>query len=189
MVRWTRVRRIIAGCVVVAWLMTTTGCFGPFNLTKNVYHWNSGLKGSGEVNEKWMKELVFFGMIVVPVYMFSALLDAFVFNSIQFWTGENPVKATLLEQGGATHVVYVGDTTVKWATREDGAVVTYERKGSRERRATIVPALSGYRLVDEQGHTLAQAQYQPDGSLRVSNQDGHIVQEWSIEQFDNVAGR
>lgn len=152
--------------------MTSAGCFGPFNLTKSVYHWNSGIRGSGEVNDQWIKELVFFGMIEVPVYMFSALLDAFMFNSIQFWTGENPVKATLLEQDGVTHVAHVGDTTVKWATREDGAVVTYEREGSLERRATIVAALSGTRLVDEQGHTLAEAQYQPDGSIRLSNRMG-----------------
>lgn len=84
---------IVSSLVVIS-LMTGTGCFGPFNLTKNVYHWNNGIKGSGEVNEKWMKEIVFFGMIVIPVYMFSALLDAFVFNAIQFWSGTNPVKAT-----------------------------------------------------------------------------------------------
>ena len=40
-----------------------------------------------------MKEFVFFSMIIIPVYMFSALLDAFIFNSIQFWSGGNPVKA------------------------------------------------------------------------------------------------
>ena len=47
------------------------------------------------MNDKWMKEFVFFGMIVVPVYMFSALLDAFIFNSIQFWSGDNPIKSRI----------------------------------------------------------------------------------------------
>jgi hypothetical protein len=50
----------------------STACFGPFNLTKSVYHWNSGIKGSGEVNGKWMKEFVFFGIIIIPVYMLQA---------------------------------------------------------------------------------------------------------------------
>lgn len=189
MIGRTSWKRVIAAGVVVAFLTTSTACFGPFNLTKNVYHWNSGIKGSGEVNDKWMKELVFFGMIVVPVYMFSALLDAFIFNSIQFWTGENPVKATLLEQDGMTRVAHVGDTTVKWATREDGALVTYERRGSIERRATIAAAPSGYRLADEHGHMLAEAQYQPDGSIVLLDQDCQVVQQWSVEQLGKLAAR
>jgi hypothetical protein len=68
----------------MCFMTVSTAYYGLFNLTKNVYHWNSGIKGSGEGNDKWIKEFVFFGMIVVPVYMFSALLDAFIFNSIQF---------------------------------------------------------------------------------------------------------
>jgi len=77
-------RTVLTGFVIVSFLTVTSACYGPFNLTRNVYHWNSNIKGSGEVNEKWTKEIVFFGMIVIPVYMFSALLDAFIFNSIQF---------------------------------------------------------------------------------------------------------
>ncbi|MDE3051568.1 MAG: DUF3332 family protein, partial [Nitrospirota bacterium] len=42
-----------------SFLTVTTGCYGPFNLTRSVYHWNSIIKGSSEVNEKWMKEFVF----------------------------------------------------------------------------------------------------------------------------------
>lgn len=81
-------------------LTGNAACDDPLNLTKNVYHRNSGIKGSGEVSEKWIKELVFFGMIVVPAYMFSVLLDAFIFNSIQFWSGDNPVSAFELGDDG-----------------------------------------------------------------------------------------
>jgi hypothetical protein len=70
--------------VLGSFLTRTTACYGPFNLTRSVYHWNSNIKGSCEVNEKSMKEFVFFGMIILSVYMFSALLDAFIFNSIRF---------------------------------------------------------------------------------------------------------
>ena len=48
----------------------------PINMTKNAHHWNSGIKGSGEMNDKWMKEFVLFGMVVVSVYKFTALMDA-----------------------------------------------------------------------------------------------------------------
>lgn len=63
----TIVRRSIAIAVMVSLMSVTSACYGPFNLTRNVYHWNSGIKGSGEISDKWMKEFVFFGMIVIPV--------------------------------------------------------------------------------------------------------------------------
>src|SRR6476660_6396561 len=114
--------RFMISLVLVTCVTAITACYGPFNMTRNVYHWNSGIKGSGEVNEKWMKEIVFFGMIVIPVYMFSALLDAFVFNAIQFWTGSNPVKVT---QGpdGFPQEVKSGESTIQfsWSTERRSA--------------------------------------------------------------------
>jgi hypothetical protein len=136
----TLINRIIAAMVGGNVLTVTTACYGPFNLTRNVYQWNSGIKGSGEVNDKWVKEFVFFGMIVVPVYMFSALLDGFIFNSIQFRSGDNPIKATALSADGATRVVRLRGMTMTAMKTESGETVTYERNGIVERRARIVPS-------------------------------------------------
>ncbi|NJL17801.1 MAG: DUF3332 family protein [Nitrospira sp.] len=120
--------RVVATTVLLGFMTVSTACYGPFNLTKNVYHWNSNVKGSGQVNDKWMKEIVFFGMLIVPAYMFSALLDTFIFNSMHFWTGESPIKAS--DRGGdGTQVTTVGETTIRWAPSKDGATVTYERHG------------------------------------------------------------
>jgi len=172
--------------VLVSFMGISTACYGPFNLTKNVYRWNSGIKGSGEVSEKWMKEFVFFGMIIVPVYMFSALLDAFIFNSIQFWSGDNPVKASELGDDGQTKVAQVGDLTMRWAATSEGATVTYERAGIVERRATIVSSATGYRLLDEKGMTLAEAEYAADGTLTVLDQDCQVVQRWTDDQLQVI---
>lgn len=92
-------RRLIATAVLAGFILLGVRCYGPFNLTRNVYHWNSGVKGSVEVKEKWMKEFAFFGMIVIPVYMFSTLLAALIFNLIPFRSGENPVKMSEGEDG------------------------------------------------------------------------------------------
>lgn len=178
--------RIVAGVVAICFMTVSTACYGPFNLTRNVYHWNSGIKGSGEVNDKWMKEFVFFGMIVIPVYMFSALLDAFIFNSIQFWSGDNPIKASDLGRDGQTKVVRLGDATVRWTPMEEGATVTYERNGVVERRATIVTGATGYRLVDEAGTTLAEAQYGADGTVTWLNRDCQVVQRWTEDQLRSI---
>lgn len=188
MKRKTMIHRIVAAIVMGSFLTATTACFGPFNLTRNVYHWNSGIKGSGEVSDKWMKELVFFGMIIIPVYMFATLLDAFVFNSIQFWTGDNPVKGTDAGGDGATRVVRLGGVTVTMAESDQGATVTYERNGIVERRATIETSATGYRLIDETGVLLAEAEKGQDGSVTLLDRDCQVVGRWSPDQLMALAG-
>ncbi|OAI46417.1 hypothetical protein AYO43_06335 [Nitrospira sp. SCGC AG-212-E16] len=180
--------RIVTAIVVGTLLTVTTACFGPFNLTRSVYHWNSNIKGSGEVNEKWMKEFVFLGMIIIPVYMFSALLDAFIFNSIQFWTGGNPIKANDAGDNGATRVVRLGGLTVTMAETDRGTTVTYERNGIVERRGTIETSKTGYRLINETGVLLAEAEMGRDGSVTLLDRDCQVVRQWSSGQLLALAG-
>ena len=179
-------RRIVAVTVLLGFMMMSTACYGPFNLTKNVYHWNSNVKGSGQVNDKWMKEIVFFGMLIIPAYMFSALLDMFIFNSMHFWTGESPIKASNMGSDG-TKVTTLGDTTIRWIPLEDGATVIYERAGVVEHRATIVASSTGYRLVDEHGTLLSEAEYSAEGGVRLLNRDHQVLQQWSEAQLRAIA--
>lgn len=179
-------QRTIAMVVLLSVMTMSTACYGPFNLTKNVYRWNSNVKGNGQVNDKWMKEIVFFGMLIVPAYMFSALLDTFIFNSMHFWTGESPIKESDLGSDG-TKVATVGETTIRWTPLEDGAMVSFERHGIVERRATIVASATGYRLVDEQGNLLSEAEYAADGTVRLLNGECQVVKELSREQLRTIA--
>ncbi len=179
-------QRTIAMVVLLSVMTMSTACYGPFNLTKNVYRWNSNVKGNGQVNDKWMKEIVFFGMLIVPAYMFSALLDTFIFNSMHFWTGESPIKESDLGSDG-TKVATVGETTIRWTPLEDGAMVSFERHGIVERRATIVASATGYRLVDEQGNLLSEAEYAADGMVRLLNGECQVVKELSREQLRTIA--
>jgi Domain of unknown function (DUF3332) len=184
----TLINRIVAAIVMGSFLTVTTACYGPFNLTRNVYNWNSNIKGSGEVNEKWMKEFVFFGMIIIPVYMFSTLLDAFIFNSIQFWSGSNPVKANDAGGDGATRVVQLGEVTVTMAESDRGATVTYKRNGLIERRAIIETSATGYRLIDETGVLLAEAEKRQDGSVTLLDRNCQVVRQWTSDQLLALAG-
>jgi hypothetical protein len=179
-------KTLVIGGVLACFMTATTACYGPFNLTKNVYHWNSGIKGSGEVSDKWMKEFVFFGMIIVPVYMFSALLDGFIFNSIQFWSGDNPVKAADLNRDGITKTAVFGETTIRWTQTDEGALVTYERHGTVERRATIISSGAGYRLIDEDGIVLAEAEYAADGAISILDSECRVVQRWTSDQLRSI---
>ena len=179
-------RRLVTAMVLMCFLTVSTACYGPFNLTKNVYHWNSNIKGSGQINDKWMKEIVFFGMLIIPAYMFSALLDTFIFNSMHFWTGESPIKASGTNSDG-TKMTTLGETTIRWTPSQDGATVTYERHGFVERRATIVAGATGYRLIGEDGHLLAEAEYDANGSVRLLDGACRMVNQWSRKELSAIA--
>ena len=82
-------KRTIAAIVLAGFLpLSTSGCFGTFQLTRKVYKFNREVSP-----DKWIRELTFLVMVVLPVYGFASFLDAVVFNSIEFWTGNNPVLA------------------------------------------------------------------------------------------------
>ena len=66
-------------------LLCQVSCYGPFNLTRSVHKWN------GEVDEKWGNEGIFLLCAFFPVYGLCILGDALIFNSIEFWGGENPI--------------------------------------------------------------------------------------------------
>jgi hypothetical protein len=127
-------------------------------------------------------------MIIIPVYMFSALLDAFVFNSIQFWSGSNPIKATDAGGDGAIRVVRLGGITVTMAESDRGTRVTYERNGIVERRAMIEPSATGYRLIDETGVLLAEAEKGQDGSVTLLDHDCQVVGRWTPDQLLALEG-
>ncbi len=82
----------LAGLLLVASL--TTACYGPFNATRNFHQWN------GSVSEnKWVDEGLFLipGCIVYPLCLAG---DSLIFNSIEFWGGENPIKLSAMNQSG-----------------------------------------------------------------------------------------
>lgn len=71
--------------LTLALLLGAGGCYGPFNLTRRLYHWN------GDVGGKWEQEFMFLLLVWAPVYAFTGLADSILFNSLEFWTGNNPV--------------------------------------------------------------------------------------------------
>ena len=68
--------------------MTLSSCIGSFGLTSSVMKWNN------QIGSKFLNELVFFAFWVLPVYEVTALADVLVINSIEFWSGRNPLTAS-----------------------------------------------------------------------------------------------
>ena len=71
----------------MAALLCSTSCVGPNNLFRSAATWNTEATES-----KWLNELIHIGMWIIPVYQFALLGDIWIFNSIEFWGGKNPIS-------------------------------------------------------------------------------------------------
>lgn len=75
----------VAVISALAGSMLFTSCIGSFQLTNKLLSWNR------TIGNKFVNELVFIAFWVLPVYEVSGLADFLVLNSIEFWSGTNPV--------------------------------------------------------------------------------------------------
>jgi hypothetical protein len=66
-----------------------TGCFGEFAATHSLWKWNAEVSDS-----KWLRWLVFLVLAILPVYGLFILADAIVINTIEFFSGDNPISHT-----------------------------------------------------------------------------------------------
>mgnify|MGYP005893289005 CR=1 FL=1 len=81
--RYFSVALILAACGSLLF----TSCIGRFALTDKVLTWNQ------QIGSKFVNELVFLAFWILPVYEVTSIADLLVINSIEFWSGNNPVHA------------------------------------------------------------------------------------------------
>lgn len=94
----------IALIMVIGYIQTS--CIGSFKLTNKIRTWNQKL------GNKFVNELVFLVLVVVQVYSISLLIDGLVLNTIEFWTGSNPMamnagehETKIVEQNGLKYQI------------------------------------------------------------------------------------
>lgn len=99
--------------------MLLPSCIGSFTLTNKLLTWNR------QIGNKFVNELVFFAFWVLPVYEVSALADVLVLNSIEFWSGSNPVASgtTVVEGNDGRYLVSVDKKGYTIKSETDGSEV------------------------------------------------------------------
>ncbi len=81
------IRKAVLGALAVPLLLVAGGCYGPFKLTCKLHHWN------GEATQdRWINEFIF--IVISPAYGVCTMVDAVVLNSIEWWSGKNPMDPT-----------------------------------------------------------------------------------------------
>ena len=82
-------KKIVISAAIAALMCTSlSSCMGQFALTKHLYAWNE------QISNKFVNELVFVAFWILPVYEVCGIADVLVLNSIEFWSGDNPMTAS-----------------------------------------------------------------------------------------------
>jgi len=123
-------------------------CYGKFPLTKKVYTWNGQATGSALVNN-----LLFWALLIIPVYELAGLGDAIILNLIEFWTGSNPMASA------------DGAPAIRAYAQADGSVII-ERAGQRyELRSVGTDRVE----VRQDGSLVGTAERAADGGLALED--------------------
>jgi hypothetical protein len=104
-------RRTAVLAVAAAGLVVTSGCFGSFQLTRKVYAWNKSVS-----SDKFVQELVFLGLNIIPIYGFAGFADAVFANTVEFWTGTNPVASARTQRPDGSALIQHGSTDASGKT-------------------------------------------------------------------------
>ncbi|MCE9669410.1 DUF3332 domain-containing protein [Myxococcus stipitatus] len=149
--------------------MHATGCFGSFKLTQKIWQFNKNISG-----EKFVQWLMFLVLVIIPVYELGALIDALIINSIEFWSGNNPVSSVEGEDDG-TRVVRLSPTDVLRMSR-DAASGVMRLELQREGEAPVIryfePLENGMAVRDDAGALLVRAEEAADGAVAVTDARG-----------------
>lgn len=78
---------IIVTVVALSASMMMQSCIGSFALFNKVKSWNE------HVGDKFVNEVVFVALWILPVYELCFSADLLILNSIEFWSGTNPALA------------------------------------------------------------------------------------------------
>lgn len=109
----------VAVVMALATSLLGTSCIGRFQLTNKLLSWNH------QVGNKFVNELVFFAFWILPVYEVSALADLLVLNSIEFWSGSNPVAQgkKMIDGKDGKYLVECDGKGYTITSQNDGSVV------------------------------------------------------------------
>lgn len=132
--------RPLAFAAALGLLSTQTGCFGKFGAVDALYSWNKGASSN-----KFVRWLVFFGLCVIPVYELFLIGDWLIFNSIEFWFGNNPIS------GGTADARVLEDGSVEIA--KNGS--TYRLVAESEKKIWLL----------KDGRRVGRAEMQEDGGF------------------------
>lgn len=153
--------KTILVCAALSGSLMFSSCIGSFGLWNGLKGWNEG------IGNKFVNEVVFLAFHIVPVYEVAYLADILVLNSIEFWSGSNPVAEV------GTEKVVKGEKG-EYLVRTNADGYTIIKKGEENKPLNLV-----YNKEKHSWNAVAEGQ---TFELVVMNEDGTV----SYKQADGT---
>ena len=172
-------KRTLASILLLALL--TAGCTGSFNLTRKVYNFHRSQ------SDKWADELAFLLVALTPVYGVATFADAVVFNSIEFWTGKNPIalndskaiQSKLVRQGN-------DELLVAYDPKTDQVIVT-PKLNKKEKSSFLLERTDQLVLAkNDKGQVLYSSMKNDQGDVTIYNSNGNLVKNYSADEVASL---
>jgi hypothetical protein len=80
-------KRLAPIVLAAALSVSASGCYGSYGASRTLHRWNGQATGS-----KLANGVIHFGLYVIPVYELCWLGDFFIFNNLEFLTGNQVFK-------------------------------------------------------------------------------------------------
>src|ERR1041384_1872981 len=159
--------RALAAALV---LMSTAGCFGSWNLTRKLWAWNKSVSPN-----KWVQWFVFLALVIIPVYeVCGGLGDTLIFNSVEFWTGTNPMA-----------MIDAGPRPVIARRTADGMQIRVNEAGKPSRVFDIEVSDQG--AVAREGSTVVSRVTTLAGDATLLDGSGNVLMHRSAAQIGEAA--
>lgn len=151
--------------LALAGSITFSSCIGSFGLLNKFCQWEMNATGNHFVNG-------ILGIILLPVAGICSTVDVIVLNTIEFWTGENPIASNVGKTQnimGSDGIMYAVKTLKNGyeITKPNGEVVmfTYDKKQNAW-------YMNGSELI----------RFNEDGTIQANLQDGRTINVTADEQ-------
>ena len=133
--------------LVCAGMITLTGCYGSNACFEKLHKWN------GTLGNKWLNSIVHFFLQIFGVYWIClGLIDGLVLNTIEFWTGSNPLAA-----GDSYFAPHPHGNSIAAVKNADGSMSVELTSAAGEKASlTLQRDENVVRALDAEGNLVAQ---------------------------------
>ncbi len=151
----------VAAILLAGSSMVFTSCIGSFAMTNKVLSWNR------QVGNKFVNELVFFAFWILPVYEVTSIADLLVINSIEFWSGTNPMTAST-KAVDTDHGRYLIDCDGK------GYTITLSETGEKT-RLEFIEDTKTWAFENNEGELMPFMTFVDEGHVKMVKPDGDFM--------------
>ena len=157
-----KIRHLKVSALLLAATLLTSSCVGSFSLFNRVAKWNTHATSS-----KFLNEIIF--ILISPAYAVCAVADALVLNTIEFWSGSNPLAqkvGTVQKVTGKDGLIYAVKTLRNGyeVTSPNGEVVSfiYDKKTNSWSQ-------------EQNGKKVEIFRFNDDGTIQARLSDGETI--------------